>query len=179
MDFTQPIAGVPPLVWLLIMLVFGPPAILSKAAADNFGSLGALARWVRSRRLRSLESDRDELVARFGIEDVAYAALETRLQRLSDQFKEQAQQLTDQGESHRKEIDELKVDMVNERRYFEGQIRELRQDNEQWEDYGDWVGSWASDQAAILRHNGLEPTPPPFMSFTEFKHWRDTDPDES
>lgn len=170
MDFTEPIAGVPPLVMLLLLLIFGPPAILSKAAADKFGSLGALARWVRRRRLQSLENDRDQLVVRFATEDIAYAALEKRLSRIS-------QQMDGQDQAHRIEIDGLKVDMVNERRYFEAQIAELRKDNQQWRDYGDWVGLWASDQVAILRDNGLEPTPPPFMSFMEFKRWRDASPD--
>lgn len=163
MDFTQPIAGVPPLIWLLFVLIFGPPAILSKAAAEKFGAFGALARWSRNRRLRNLENDRDQLVARFGIEDVAYAALERRMTRL-------AEQMDAQDRSHRIEMDALKTN-------FEGQIADLRKDNNQWEDYGDWVGLWASDQVAIIRNNGLEPTPPPFMSFSEFKRWKDASPD--
>lgn len=42
-------AGVPPLVWLLIFMAVGPPALLSKTAARAPGVLGSAARWWHNR----------------------------------------------------------------------------------------------------------------------------------
>ncbi|MGZ9829844.1 hypothetical protein ACXYTP_23305 [Tsukamurella ocularis] len=42
-------AGIPPLVWLVIFLLVGPPALLSKTAARAPGILGAAARWWHNR----------------------------------------------------------------------------------------------------------------------------------
>lgn len=77
-------AGIPPLVWLGIFLLVGPPALLSKTAARAPGIFGAAARWWHNRepvaasyrvsqseikRLESLydglHQDFEELAARF------------------------------------------------------------------------------------------------------------------
>ena len=51
-DPSQPPAGIPPLVWLLVWLLVGPLgiwALLSKGAAKLPGAFGALGRWWQSR----------------------------------------------------------------------------------------------------------------------------------
>ena len=50
-------AGVPWLVWLAIMLIFGPPALGSKIAARIPGVLGAGARWWQARKIAHASHD--------------------------------------------------------------------------------------------------------------------------
>ena len=50
-------AGVPWLVWLAIMLIFGPPALGSKIAARIPGVLGATGRWWQARKIAQVSQD--------------------------------------------------------------------------------------------------------------------------
>lgn len=50
-------AGVPWLVWLVIMLIFGPPALGSKLAARIPGVLGATGRWWQAREIAQVSQD--------------------------------------------------------------------------------------------------------------------------
>lgn len=50
-------AGVPWLVWLVIMLIFGPPALGSKLAARIPGALGATGRWWQARKIAQVSQD--------------------------------------------------------------------------------------------------------------------------
>lgn len=51
MNWTAP-AGVPWLVWIILVVLFGPPALASKAAARIPGVLGFTGRWWQARRIR-------------------------------------------------------------------------------------------------------------------------------
>ncbi len=48
-DPTAPPPGIPPLVWLVIFLLIGPPALMSKAGSKLPGLLGAAGRWWQNR----------------------------------------------------------------------------------------------------------------------------------
>lgn len=48
-DPTTPPPGIPPLVWLVVFLLIGPPALMSKAGAKLPGILGAAGRWWQNR----------------------------------------------------------------------------------------------------------------------------------
>ncbi|WP_367582274.1 hypothetical protein [Tsukamurella tyrosinosolvens] len=50
-------AGVPWLVWLVILLIFGPPALGSKIAARIPGVLGATGRWWQARKIAHVSHD--------------------------------------------------------------------------------------------------------------------------
>lgn len=50
-------AGVPWLVWLVIMLLVGPPSLASKAMARIPGVLGATGRWWQARRIAQVSQD--------------------------------------------------------------------------------------------------------------------------
>ncbi|TWS25337.1 hypothetical protein FK268_09085 [Tsukamurella sputi] len=50
-------AGVPWLVWLVIMLIFGPPALGSKIAAKLPGVLGVTGRWWQARKVAMVSQD--------------------------------------------------------------------------------------------------------------------------
>lgn len=164
---TEPIAGIHPLLWLIILLVLGPPAILSKTAADKFGLLGALARHVRNRQVRTLEREQGRAVAEQAVKDIAYAALQVELHRL-------AKLMQDQGARHDKQIQELREEQAKEHKRMESIIHQLREEMGIWEDYGAWVSAWASRQTAKMIREGVTPAPPPFLSFHEYKADRQT-----
>lgn len=46
----DPPAGIHPLIWLAIVLIFGPPAVISQTAAKLPSILGATARWWQRRQ---------------------------------------------------------------------------------------------------------------------------------
>ena len=54
----EPPAGVPWLVWILIVLLFGPPALGSRVTAKIPGILGAGARWWQDRKAYAVAADR-------------------------------------------------------------------------------------------------------------------------
>ena len=65
---------------IILLLVFGPPAIFSKTAAEKFGAFGALARWWRDRPLARIEQKEKEVSAEV-------AVLERRVKTLEDHIK--------------------------------------------------------------------------------------------
>ncbi|AMU55772.1 hypothetical protein PP336_14535 [Mycobacteroides abscessus] len=84
-------AGVHWLVWLIIVLLFGPPALGSKAAARIPGVLGVAGRWWQKRKREQV--DLDELGRlRAGLEslrkdyDRDVPALQTRIDALEEQL---------------------------------------------------------------------------------------------
>lgn len=51
----DPPAGIHPLIWLGIFLIFGPPAVISRTAAKLPSILGATARWWQRRQQKAAE----------------------------------------------------------------------------------------------------------------------------
>jgi hypothetical protein len=160
--FNGPVAGIHPLVWLAVFLIFGPPAIFSKTAAEKFGFFGAAARHVRGRQRRKIIQERDRIIEEHAMADVAYSQLKTQVDRL-------ARQIEDQDKRHKNEMKSLRDEIDNERMRFTETITQLRINQEVWEDYGDWVSMWAAEQLAHMARHGIQPQPPPFRSFYEYK----------
>lgn len=80
-------AGIPPLVWLVIFLLVGPPALLSKTAARAPGILGAAARWWHNREpatasYRVSQSEIKRLEEMYEAVHEDYEELTARLDRL-------------------------------------------------------------------------------------------------
>lgn len=65
---------------LFFALVFGPPAILSKTAAEKFGAFGAIARWWRDRPLMRIEQQEKQTFAEVEV-------LVRRVKTLEDHIK--------------------------------------------------------------------------------------------
>lgn len=72
-------AGIPPLVWLVIFLLVGPPALLSKTAARAPGILGAAARWWHNR---------EPATASYRVSQAEIKRLEELYKGLHDYFEE-------------------------------------------------------------------------------------------
>lgn len=73
------------IIAVVLVLIFGPPAILSETAAKRLGGLGVLARWWKERKRRAVEVDRAARASE--IEDLRreVARLSERLDRLRDE----------------------------------------------------------------------------------------------
>lgn len=70
--------------WVLaifLLLVFGPPAILSKTAAEKFGIFGHIARWWRDRPITRIHQEGRETQAQSSV-------LEDRIRSLEEHIRE-------------------------------------------------------------------------------------------
>lgn len=70
--------------WVLaifLLLVFGPPAILSKTAAEKFGIFGHVARWWRDRPITRIHQEGRETQAQSSV-------LEDRIKSLEDHIRD-------------------------------------------------------------------------------------------
>lgn len=77
---------------LFFLLVFGPPAIFSKTAAEKFGAFGALARWWRDRPLQRIEQQEKQTAAEVSVLESRVKTLEEHIASLqAGQKKERAE----------------------------------------------------------------------------------------
>lgn len=70
--------------WVLaifLLLVFGPPAVLSKTAAEKFGIFGHIARWWRDRPITRIHQEGRETQAQSSV-------LEDRIKSLEEHIRE-------------------------------------------------------------------------------------------
>lgn len=152
MDWSEPVAGVHPLIWLLLVLIFGPTGLLSVLAANRFGVLGALSRWWNERTKRAIRREHDEQQERRRGSDLAYAALESDVKRLAAQVDAQARR-------HEKEMQRLRNHMQKDREWYDGVVAELRLALTRWQGWGEWVTQWA-----LLAEHPSEP----FIPFAQY-----------
>lgn len=117
-----------PLVWVLLFLLFGPPALMSKTAAKAPGFLGAVGRWNQRRRerVRALPAP------------LSFAQQQEEIQRLADQYRElhtanaelrqDNKELRAEYDALDKRLDALEADLTQEKRLrwsAIGYIREM------------------------------------------------------
>lgn len=74
---------------ILFLLVFGPPAIFSKTAAEKFGAFGAVARWWRNRPLQRIENKEKQVTAEVAVLERRVKLLEDHLKRVQTQQEEE------------------------------------------------------------------------------------------
>lgn len=74
---------------IILLLVFGPPAIFSKTAAEKFGAFGALARWWRNRPLQKIEQNEKQVTAEVAVLDRRVKLLEEHIERIQTQQSEE------------------------------------------------------------------------------------------
>lgn len=74
---------------IILLLVFGPPAIFSKTAAEKFGAFGALARWWRNRPLARIEQKERQVTAEVAVLERRVKLLEEHLKRVQSQQEEE------------------------------------------------------------------------------------------
>lgn len=85
--------GVPPIVWLIIFLLVGPPALLSTWAAKLPGVLGAASRWWRrepsAASYHVSQSEIKRLVQDYQRIRDDYDSLGERMDRLEDELTDE------------------------------------------------------------------------------------------
>lgn len=93
-EVLQLLEGVPGGVFwsLFFLLVFGPPAIFSKTAAEKFGAFGALARWWRDRPLQRIEQQEKQTAAEVSVLINRVKALEDHIKSIQEAQKKERQE---------------------------------------------------------------------------------------
>lgn len=152
MDLTEPVAGIPPLVWLFIVLILGPAGLLSNKAAERFGMVGAISRWWTERTRRSIQREHSVAVERQKSSDLVYSALEGDLLRL-------VKQVNNQGARHTQEIEQMRAEMREQKEWYESVLEEMRETTALWQLWGQWVTEWAAQASHPTRE---------FLPFHEF-----------
>lgn len=116
---------------IILLLVFGPPAIFSKTAAEKFGAFGALARWWRNRPLVRIEQKEKEVSAEVTILERRVKTLEEHIKKLQEEQNrerkeflaaaaEDRKQWRDALDAAEKEIEEVRNGLrVRDRGMFE------------------------------------------------------------
>lgn len=80
------------IIGIFLLLVFGPPAIFSKTAAEKFGAFGALARWWRDRPLQRIEQQEKQTAAEVSVLVNRVKTLEAHIEDMREnQKKERAE----------------------------------------------------------------------------------------
>lgn len=167
MDWSQPIAGVPPLVWALIAAILGPAGLLSRMAGNRFGAIGSVARWWTERTQRAIDRDIKRAKARQRLDNMAYAALERDIARLSSQMSAQArrhdEQIEDIRSKWRREREDTQVvidELRSESHRAQRALSEFRDNQRSFQAWSEWVTRWAASV-----HN----PPSPFMTLEEYR----------
>lgn len=78
--------------WVLaifLLLVFGPPAILSKTAAEKFGIFGHVARWWRDRPITRIQQEGRETQAQSSVMEDRIKSLEEHIRELQQSQAEE------------------------------------------------------------------------------------------
>ena len=74
--------------WLfavLLLLIFGPPAVLSKTAAEKFGAFGSIARWWRNRPLQKIENQDRQVSAEVAVLERRVKSLESHIKTIAEE----------------------------------------------------------------------------------------------
>lgn len=80
------------IIGIFLLLIFGPPAIFSKTAAEKFGAFGAVARWWRDRPLQRIEQQEKHTAAEVGVLMNRVKTLEAHIEDMREnQKKERAE----------------------------------------------------------------------------------------
>lgn len=80
------------IIGLFLLLIFGPPAIFSKTAAEKFGAFGAVARWWRDRPLQRIEQQEKQTSAEVSVLMSRVKTLEEHIQTLQKEKKSEREE---------------------------------------------------------------------------------------
>lgn len=94
---TEPPAGVPWLVWLILFMAFGPPALVSKTAAKFPSVLGATARWYQARQPK-----KNEIVTAANLHEVVEQLVDKKVNKIRKEVELLADYLAYDASWHRR-----------------------------------------------------------------------------
>lgn len=130
------------LVWVLV-LFFGPMAILSEKTAEKFGLLGVAARWFRDAKKRAIKKDEE-------LSELKVSQLREEIAEVDRSAKAQISRANKQIEKLAHEVDRLSEVEIKQHSYIV------------------WVTKLFRDLEVWAASKGLTLPPPPFMTFTEW-----------
>lgn len=148
MDFMEvlPSDGAWPVLAVLLLLVFGPVAVLSQKGSERFWIIGRLAKWVKDRKVREIRESSS-------LAEATMAAHEEDRKRWRHQMKEVR--------------DEMEMDRERFRREMDAQATKM---NHYWQ-YILHVAEFSRTLSMLAAKYGWEPAPPRLDTFDE---WEDS-----
>lgn len=130
------------LAWILV-LFFGPMAILSEKTADRFGLLGVIARWFRDAKKRAIMKDQE-------LSELQVQTLRAEIAEVDQVNKARIERANAEIEKCALEIERLSAVEMEQH------------------DYIVWVTQLARSWEVWAAAQGLELPPPPFVTFKEW-----------
>jgi hypothetical protein len=113
--------GIPPLLWLVLFLLVGPPALMSKAGAKLPGFLGWVGRKWQARK--DLTPEERKSSASYRVSQAEIARMAADYARISEDYEE----MVAANEKRDKKIAVLEGEMTKEKRIRWAAIGYLRQ----------------------------------------------------
>lgn len=142
---------------VILLLLFGSPAIASKETANSrLWLFGAIARAIQRRKERSIERER--------------ALNKTQAAVLRDEIAELRGWIQEDRDAHSKEIAELRNDIQEERRLRRRVETKLQSMVDETMDYIEWVTAWAREVILMAQQEGWKP---PIRRWYSFHEWRE------
>ena len=152
---------------VILLLLFGAPAIASKETANSkLWLFGAVARWIQRRKERSIERERALNKTQATILRDEIAELRGWIQ---EDREEHSKEIAGLRHSYSKQISELRTDIQEERklrRRIETKLQSMV--DEMW-DYIEWGASWAREVILMAQQEGWSPPLRPWYSFHEWR----------
>ncbi len=113
--------GIPPLLWLALFLLVGPPALMSKAGAKLPGLLGWIGRKWQARK--ELTPEERKVSASYRVSQAEIARMAADYARISEDYEE----MVEANEKRDEKIAELEGEFTAEKRIRWAAIGYIRQ----------------------------------------------------
>lgn len=149
-----PDGGAWTVVALLLALVIGPYAVMSREGAEKFWVIGRVVRWVRNRKLREIEENST-------LADMTLKAHSDDRARWSLQMQE----LREEYDSDRKR---LIAQSDEDRKHFRVEITELEARSREYWAYIVYATDHSRQVTLLAAKHGWDPPPPRLLSFGEW-----------
>lgn len=156
MDFLNalPSGGAWTVVALLLMLIIGPYAVLSREGAEKFWLVGRIVRWVKRRKLREIEENSTlaDMTLKAHSDDRARWALQ--MQEFRQEADDDRKRLMAQSEEGRKR--------------FRDEMAAMERKVDAYWSYIVFVADYSRQLAILAAKHGWDPPPPRLLSFNEW-----------
>lgn len=141
-------------VALILSLILGPLAILSRESAEKFWLIGRLVRWVRGRKQREIEETST-------LADMTLKAHQDDRARWAVQLKEVRQEMCDERKRFRRE-------MEADRERFRAEMDDMEKKVDSYWAYIVFAADFSRQLSILAAKHGWEPPPPKLMLFSEW-----------